>query len=335
MKKIINLSMIFLIYFPSIIYGHEAWLMTPEQFMEWSTKPVPSLFTSLNLINGTFGILMVIGIYGYYLLSKFISVKYYQKLQKYLPNNYDLSLLFLRLGMAITLIIAGFGMIPREGFEGTYIPTLFVSDLQLPLHLVWIKWAELIVAACLILGIYNRLMGLLILIGLSIAFYQFGSIVVYYSGYIAAIAIALLIMGSGRFSVLPNINIEKKGELALFILRMGTGLNFVYGGIYYKFLHPNIDIGMLIIHNSFTFGLGVEIFTLLMAVIETTLGILLILGVLIRPLSVIIFLFFIGMGILVNENVFAHAFIIGILCALFLNGSGKLTTSKRDKPGYV
>jgi uncharacterized membrane protein YphA (DoxX/SURF4 family) len=162
-----------------------------------------------------------------------------------------------------------------------------------------------------------------------IAFYQFGGVVIYYSGYIGGIAAYFLLMGGGKFAIIKNVILKSPARLALIILRVCTGLNFIYGGIYYKFLHPNIDIGMLTIHHTFTVGLGAEIFTLMMALIETALGILLISGVLIRPLSIIILGFIVSMGILVQENILAHTFIIGISCVLFINGAGNNTKLKK------
>ena len=53
----------------------KAWLMTPEQFKEWSIKPIPILFTEINVINSSLVIITLIIIAGWCLLGKSLLIR--------------------------------------------------------------------------------------------------------------------------------------------------------------------------------------------------------------------------------------------------------------------
>ena len=68
------------------------------------------------------------------------------------------------------------------------------------------------------------------------------------------------------------------------IMRVLTGATLLYAGIEFKVLQPNLCLGIITTYHLPLLWRAPESFTLLMALVEITAGLLIILGILLRPL---------------------------------------------------
>lgn len=68
-------------------------------------------------------------------------------------------------------------------------------------------------------------------------------------------------------------------------MRVLTGITILYLAVVFKVMQPNLVIGILTLHPVPLLSRSPETFALLMTLVELTSGILIIAGVLLRPLS--------------------------------------------------
>ena len=329
---------------PQISFAHESWLLTPEQIIEWNTKPKPEIFSQLTYTNI---FMMVFAIFVFYLslwLEK-NDILIFLKKAKMKVTSYEISTpLIIRLTMAVMFIMAIFGLNPKYGTELYEASTLLAPDLELRIldgSWVWLAWAQGLAALTLIAGIYVRFTALIILLIDIVGIIVFGYSMWAYAGILAASSVFLLFQGAGTFSFRAWIPKEthkivgwlegQSSERSQFLLRILTGLNFLYLGVEYKFLQPNLSMAFLEIHDVFTFGLEHSVFTFLMFLVESLAGILLIMGVLIRPLTFILFSAFIFLGFITGENPIGHIIIYGIFASFLINGKGLWSSSEASE----
>jgi hypothetical protein len=74
-------------------------------------------------------------------------------------------------------------------------------------------------------------------------------------------------------------------ERALFLLRVSTGATFLWCGVYYKLLQPNLVLAIVADGGVPTFGLGPEAFVFGMALVEVSAGALMMARVLVAPMA--------------------------------------------------
>ncbi|MGH8472748.1 MAG: NAD(P)/FAD-dependent oxidoreductase, partial [Gammaproteobacteria bacterium] len=90
------------------------------------------------------------------------------------------------------------------------------------------------------------------------------------------------------------------------------------------------------LHQIPTLGLEHETFVLWMALVETLSGLLILAGVLMRPLSILLFFCFVFFSALLGESVFAHIIFYGLLVSFITNGAGRWRRPvATDKPGTI
>jgi len=322
-------------FYTNNVFSHEAWLLTPEQIIEWNKKPRPLIFTEFtkeNIFIISYSLLFLI---TWIWLDSKGTFPIFKKTKEYLINHKHTTELCIRWTLATMLLIAALGLNPRSGTELFEVATLVAPDLEIRLldnkwHLLF--WVQVVTGIALILGFYIRVTSFIVLVviifGISLFGYQFWA----YAGITAASAIYLLLHGSNKFHL--TLWTPKKGKLliswfdnmppgrAQFLLRLLLGFNLVYLGIEYKFFHPNLSIAFLELENVYTFGLTYTSFVFNMFLVETIAGLLMIFGILIRPLSVILFLSFVLISYITDENPLGHIIIYGALYSCLLNGKG-------------
>jgi len=201
-------------------------------------------------------------------------------------------------------------------------------------------------AFLLLFGVYARATAAL-LIGLStVGLFMFGYEMYAYIGLVGGAAVYLLLQGAGSYYVpMPVIPGTAKisawlasqpRERAQWLLRILSGLNLVYLGLEYKYRQPNLMMGILELHHVPTFGLEHGTFVLMMALVETLAGVLILAGVLMRPLSVVLFFAFVFFSAVLGESVFAHIIFYGLLVSFITNATGRWRRPvATDKPGKI
>lgn len=319
------------------VMAHEAWVLTPEQVAQWSTRPKPEVFTRLNATSAAIYLVTAVALSGCLLLHRRTrSRAFFSQLEASLASHHEYATVALRVVLFILLSMACLGLAPRAGIEHMQRPVLVVPDLEL--HLVsgnwtWLAVVEGLLAVCFLTGIYVRGAAAM-LMGLSVmGLVLFGKAMAAYIGLIEAAAVYLLLQGAGPYALpLPSIPGTVKLSAALasqpleraqWLLRVFGGANLLYLGLEYKFRQPNLMLGVIEVAHIPTLGMEPGTFVLWMAVVETLSGALILAGVLVRPISIGLFFVFVFFSMVVGEGVFSHIIFYGLLVPLIINGAGR------------
>jgi uncharacterized membrane protein YphA (DoxX/SURF4 family) len=105
-------------------------------------------------------------------------------------------------------------------------------------------------------------------------------------------------------------------------MRVLTGITFFYLGFYFKVLHPNLVIGIITLYDVPLMSSAPETFVLLMTLVEVASGILIVAGILLRPLSLFFLFAFLFFALLLPESLMAHVLFYGVMISFLFNGAG-------------
>ncbi|MEZ5864473.1 MAG: cyclic nucleotide-binding domain-containing protein [Geminicoccaceae bacterium] len=342
-------GLITLLAFHGVALGHEQWVLTPEQMAEMDARPLPDLFTAWSIGN-VLPILAFVAFLACWVWLGFTGAReLFPDLQARLASHGDIVAPILRFCLAWMLLSSSLGAEPRVGVVPFSTPSLFAPDLllhQLAPYWAWLRWAEIGIALALLLGIYVRffaglLLGLAVLgIGL------FGTAILSYVGALAGACIYLVLQGAGRyFPPLPAAQslrplqawlAAQPRQRAQAIMRVLAGSTVLYMGISYKVLHPNLMIGIIETYHLPILSSAPETFTLIMTLVEIAAGLLIIAGILLRPLAIVLMLAFLFFASLLPESYMAHALFYGVVISFFINGAGHWRAPEaRDKAAEI
>jgi NADH dehydrogenase FAD-containing subunit/site-specific recombinase XerD/uncharacterized membrane protein YphA (DoxX/SURF4 family) len=334
-----------LLLFTHAALAHEQWIVTPEQMREWNAQPKPSVYTSWSAGNITLLLTFSLFIIGWVRLGHTGARELFPDLQVRLASYGDFVAPILRFCVAWMLLSAAFGLDPRVGAESTRAPTLFAPDLELRLLApawAWLTWAEIVIALALLLGVYVRFFALLLLLLAFLSTWLFGMPMLSYAGALIGTCIYLVMQGPSRYFLpLPTPRLlthlqscldSQPRQRAQAILRVLTGATVLYLGIRYKVLQPNLMVGIIKTYNVSILSMAPETFTLVMALVEVTAGILIIAGILLRPLSLFFLFAFLFFATLLPESYMAHVLFYGAMLSMLFNGAGHWRVPEaRDK----
>ncbi|MCZ6553710.1 MAG: FAD-dependent oxidoreductase, partial [SAR324 cluster bacterium] len=330
-------------------WSHEFWVLTPEQIAEVNAQPVAQIFTEFNATNISMIVVTMVFLVAWVLLGFTGARELFPDLQVRLASYAGFAALALRIGLAVMLGMAAFGLAPRVGTEIFEAPVLGAPDLELRLvhpFWIWIAWAEAGVAAAFLLGIYVRAAAAVTLVIGGLGLVLFGTGMVAYIGLVGGAAIYLLLQGAGSFYVpLPAFPgtrritrwlADQPRARAQVLLRVLAGLNLMYLGIDFKLLQPNLAVAMIVEHQVPTFGMETATFVLWMALVETLSGALILAGILIRPLAFFLILSFLFFSLLMGESVFSHIIFYALLVSFVTNAAGRWRRPiATDRPGKI
>ncbi len=321
---------------PEASLAHEAWLLTPEQIAARNAQPKPELFTRFGATNLMMTLAAALFILGCVRLGAPAAREPFPGMQERLASYGEHAAFVLRLCLAITLIMAALGLHPRHGAQVFQAATLGMPDLELRLlgeNWDWLALAQALIAVALLLGMWVRAAAAATLGVTALGLGLFGVAMLAYAGALAAAALYLLLVGAGRPSlpapVLPGTGkvvawlADQPPERAQFLLRVLTGASFLYAGVYYKVLQPNLALGILVDGGVPTFGLTPEVFLLGMAIVEVLAGTLILAGLLLRSIALFLFAAFFFFSTVLGENALGHVLFYGLLFALTTNGPGR------------
>ncbi|MGB0034063.1 MAG: hypothetical protein WBP79_01150, partial [Candidatus Acidiferrales bacterium] len=327
---------VLLLLFPLITEAHEKWVLSPQQVVALNAQPRPYIFTHLTPISLSLYAFTLLVMAGWISLNYTGARELFPDLQVRLASYGGYASLALRIALFVLLGMAGLGLGPRSGTAFFEAPTLAAPDLELRLAghgWGWIAWAEIILAVCFLFGIYVR-PAAAILLGVDVLGLRlFGLGMLDYFGLIGGAAFYLLLQGAGSYHVpMPAIP-GTRGITAWFasqpraraqwFLQILAGLNLAYLGIAYKFFQPNLMLAILREHHVPTFGIQPPTFVLCMALVEGLSGFLIMAGVLMRFLSIFLFISFVFFSAILGEGVLGHIIFYGLLVSFITNGDGR------------
>lgn len=330
-------------------FGHERWILTPGQVQEWGAKPMPELWSQLGWLNGSMIMGFVLFTIGWIRLGFTGARELFPDLQARLGSFGYLVAPALRFCLAWVLISSAFGLEPRYGVERLASPTLFAPDLELstlPAGMMVLRWVEFILGVGFLLGLYVRACAAGLLLLALIATLLFQSAIYSYAGALVGVGIYLLCQGPGSYYLpLPSHPRfrEMQAELAAVprqraqaIMRVLTGINIFYLAVAFKVMQPNMAIAILSIHGISLMGMSPETATLLMTLVEFTSGILIIAGILLRPLSLFFLGAFLMFAALLPESWMAHTLFYGVMLSFLFNGAGHFSMPEaKDKTANI
>jgi NADH dehydrogenase FAD-containing subunit/uncharacterized membrane protein YphA (DoxX/SURF4 family) len=338
-----------LLLFAHTALAHEQWILTPKQIVEWNARPLPALYSTLSAANVTPILVFSLFVAGWVYLGYTGARELFPDLQVRLASHGDFVAPILRFCLAWMLLSAAFGTEPRTGVEIFSSPTLFAPDLQLRLVAAawaWLRWAEVVIGFALLLGVYVRFFAaLLIILGL-VGTWLFGVAMLGYVGALIGACIYLVMQGSGRYFLpLPTPPLltgaqswlaTQPRQRAQAILRILTGATVLYLGVDYKVMQPNLMVGIIKTYHLFILSNAPAAFTLVMALVEVTAGVLIIAGILLRPLSLVLMFAFLFFATLLPEGYMAHALFNGVVLSFLFNAAGHLRQpDARDKAAEI
>lgn len=338
---VLVLSTLLALFVSATAAAHERWVLTPDQMRELNSQPKPDLYTSYTLegtlVLGFFGIVLMTLIYVHYfrLPDKWI-LMLSGRMQRFVEWIQPL----LRLTLGWTLISSALGLVPRLGNSPMSYPTFLAPDLEIASlgpgwH--WLIWAELILGFWFMCGLWTRVAATVLLLAIHLALGLYGEPILAYYPTFVGIAIYLLIRGGGRgtmetrtlFGLQPVIDFLEEIPMRYpqYILRVLAGFNFIYLGVWFKILQPNLAIGIINIYEVPILCEAPECFALIMACVEIVAGIAIMAGILIRPASLFLFFAFFFFATFLPEGYDAHLVFYGVLMAFLLGGPGRLTST--------
>ena len=329
--------------------AHERWILSPEQISQWNSQVRPALFSNLSSLN----LMMISGfslfIVGWVWLGFTGARELFPDLQARLSSYGDHVPRILRVCVAWILLSSAFGVEPRFGVEPFTSPTFLAPDLelnQLGLHWYWLRWAEVFLGLTILFGIYVRVFA-----GLAIALcllggYLYGEAILAYAGAFIGANLYLILQGPGRHYVpLPTLPMFRALQAwladqprlrAQAIMRIMTGTTLLYLGVFFKVMQPNLSIAIITLYKLPILSLHPEAFTLLMALVEVSTGILMMAGVLLRPLSLFLITAFSVFALLLPETPTEHILFYGVVLSCLINSAGYLKRPEpRDKPANI
>jgi len=326
------------LFISTTAFAHERWVLTPDQMQTLNSQPKPEIYTSFTLVGS-----LILAFFGG-ILAFLIYIHYFRKPDKWLLMFSGRMQRFvewiqplLRLTLGWTLIASAMGLVPRLGNSPMSYPTFLAPDLELATlgagwH--WLVWAELLLGFWFMSGLWTRIASIVMLVAIHLSLFLFGEPFMAYYPTFVGIAIYLVIRGGGRGTMetrtLPALrpimewldNIPMRSPQ--YILRVLAGLNFIYLGVWFKILQPNLAVGIVTIYEVPILSLAPQSFTLFMACVEIVAGIAIMAGILIRPASLFLFFAFFFFATFLPEGYDSHLVFYAVLMAFLLGGPGRL-----------
>ena len=322
-----------LLLFSNFSFAHERWLLTPEEVMDLANRPIPDFFSTISigniLISLFFSFVIGLAVAGESIYSR----KETQLFRPLSEQVFVYGVFIVRIGLAITLLFSALGLSPRNGTELWTTPTLFVPDLQLSLlpdHWGFLAIIQAILSVLMIAGVFVRVAALGVLMLCLIGLALFGKDMIPYFGHFFAPAFFLLWAGPGPISIMTaqprffaslsaRFSTLSENTVKRFVFLL-TGGTFVYLGIAYKALQPTLLIAILEHGQVPTLGIGYENTAYIMALTEIIAGLLLALGILVRPIAVFLIFAMTFLAIALQESPCLHANIYALAIVIFMLG---------------
>jgi uncharacterized membrane protein YphA (DoxX/SURF4 family) len=223
----------------------------------------------------------------------------YKQIDNWLSSRKEYSTLILRIGTGVVLLLSW------------QADALLMPELEIPQ--AWIGWLQFIIALLLIFPVTVPLAGAGLIALYIIGIFEFGAF--HMLDY-------LLYMGAGYYLI-----VAQNDNPAI----RGTGLPALYATIGFslcwvaleKVFYPQWGIYILEQNPQLTLGFPVDFFLLAAAFIEFALGYLLIIGLLERPLALVITLVFFTTTLVFGKvEVIGHTLIHASLLVFLLEGPG-------------
>lgn len=338
-RRSINSVLLLLFLIPTSVFSHEMWVLTPDVVSAWSEKPLPETYTSPTLAT-VLVILIALGINAVLIqLHRKGANELFPVFRAHMRSMRPYTAVVLRVCLSWVLLSSAMAVEPRFGNEVWSNPTLLAPDIlisELPEFWQWLRWVEIAIGISLLVGVYVRAAAAACLALVFIALLLTGMAALSYAPVYTGVALYLLFAGGGSYFIpVPaprkmkalTDKLVKSASIsrAQFMLRVLAGANFLFLAIYFKVMQPNLMLAIIDVHELPILGLRPEVFVLIIAAVEVSIGVLVIFGILLRFLSVVLIGAFIFFAICLSdaETLTSHMLYYGVAISFLFNGGGQ------------
>lgn len=319
--------------------AHERWILGPERIDSLNAQPKPEIFTMVT-VEGVAILVTFAALVGALMSLHYgPTPRWLVSLSGRTRRHAHYVPAILRFCAAWTLLSSAFGLEPQVGIAPLTEPSFLAPDLlirDLGPGWEWLGPLQIAVALWLIAGCGAQGAGLA-LITLAVAGCAlWGMAMAAYLPVWAGVGYYLLARGGGHYAWRPR---ALAGLSARFpplllrypqlVLRVLTGLGFLYLGIAFKFMQPNLTVAIITTYHVPILSLAPETFVFLMAMIETTGGLLILAGIMIRIVSAGLLCAFVFFAAMLPESLTVHMLYYGVMVAFLLLGPGRTSRAGR------
>ena len=341
MKNRISLQLytVLLLFFPAYAVAHEMWVLTTDMVDAWNNKPLPSTFTSFT-IPTVLTLAIALGIIGVLVsLHRNGANELFPLFRARMRAMRPYASVVLRFCLSWVLMSSALAMEPRFGNAAWSDPSLLAPDIlisDLPVGWHWLRWMQMVISIALFAGVYVRVAAAACLLLVGFSLFLTGMAALSYAPVYIAVALYLFTVGGGSYYVpLPvhrtfdnycqRLMKNETVSRAQFVLRVLTGFNFLYLAVYFKVLQPNLMLAIIQVHKLPIMGFDPEVFLVITATAEVSIGLLMIFGILLRFLSLALIGAFTFFAICLSdaENLTSHILYYGVAVSFLFNGIGQ------------
>ena len=313
-----------------VAYAHEVYVLSKDVVANDVADASPNPFTAISGHSGEFIVWTAIVLVA---LGVFALLSASFRLQKLFAPALHALKRFAPLAARITL---GLSLLSSGYFHYIFGPELTLAAeyhyLAEPISILF-----MVLGVCILIGIFTRIAAIISLVLFVGAVVTYHSYMLTYVNYLGELLI-VLILGGGMWSFdrhWSRLQFLEKWFYPLYrtfvqhgflILRVLFGVSLIYASMYAKFLHSNLALDTVNGYHLTQFFHFTPLFLVLGAfLVESLIGIAMILGFAIRFFA-IFFLIFLTMSILYfGEAVWPHIILFGVNIAIFLHGYDKYT----------
>lgn len=226
---------------------------------------------------------------------------WYRGINRWLESRADQSRLVMRIGTGVVLLLAWQADI------------VLVPDLPIPAP--WIGWVEFGLAALLLFEATTAIAGIGVLGLYALGVAEAG--LYYMLDYV-------LVVGVGYYLIATGIRKARIAASSLPALYLTVGFSLCWVALE-KMVWPNWGLYVLQRNPELALGLDIQFFLLAAAFVEFSLGYLLIINLLERPMALVVTMtFFLTTLVFGKTEVIGHTLIHAALVVFLLSGPGKL-----------
>lgn len=226
---------------------------------------------------------------------------WYQRVNQWLDERKDNAFVVMRVAAGATLLMSWQA-------DALLVPELDIVG-------AWVGWLQFAIALLLLLRETTPIAGVGLVILYAIGVTQYG--IFYMLDYV-------LFLGVAWFLIVNNLSNDMVRGTGIPALYITIGFSLIWVGLE-KLIYPQWSFYILEQNPQLTLGFPVEFFLVAAAFIELALGYLLVIGLLGRPLSLVITLvFFLTSTVFGKVEVIGHTIIHGALIAFLLQGPGEV-----------
>jgi len=113
------------------------------------------------------------------------------------------------------------------------------------------------------------------------------------------------------------------------VLRILTGMGFIYLGVCFKIMQPNLTVAIITLYHVPILSYAPETSVFLMAMIECAGGLLILAGIMIRIVSAGLLCAFLFFATVLPESLTVHMIYYGVMVAFLLLGPGRTSREGR------